>query len=336
MHPQWREFLENSAPITDGPLPIDQNIRVDLSQLGIIEVKGGESDQFLQGQLTSNIRQLTPTTGQLSSYCSPKGRMLALMRLFKRDDSTFMLLPDEILEPTLKRLNMFVMRAQVELANVGERWVWFGISGPDATAALAQHLDTPRQEGDAVISQDDVTILSLSAYQQRFIIFSSAEKAEAIWASLDNTFSTAAHTQWDLLDIHVGLPKIEAATTELFIPQMVNLDILNGVNFKKGCYTGQEVIARMHYLGKLKRRMYRAHVETDDQPRPGDEIASPQSSSGQGAGKIVTAAPAPEGGYELLIVAEIEAAESGQLHLKERSDKILAIKTLPYLVEPVV
>lgn len=333
MHPQWKQFLAGSGSVADSPLANDQNIRVDLSHLGIIEAKGDDCDDFLQGQLTNDIRLLTPSMGQLSSYCSPKGRMLALMRMFKRDDSTFMLLPTEILDPTLKRLSMFVMRAQVELADVSEQWVCFGVSGPDAAAALGKHVSSLPQEGGDVVSQGDTTILSLTSYQQRFIVMSSVDKAEDIWNSLNDSFTTAGQSQWDLLDIYAGLPKIEAATVEAFVPQMVNLHTLNGVNFKKGCYTGQEIVARMQYLGKLKRRMYRAHVDTNDVPRPGDEIESPQSSSGQGAGKIVSAAPTATGGYELLIVAEIEVAENDQLHLKNRDDAILKIEELPYSVE---
>lgn len=337
MHPQWQQFLSNNQPATDTPIAVDQNILVDLSHLGIIEIKGEDSEDFLQGQLTNDIRLLTPKMGQLSSYCSPKGRMLALMRMFKRDDdSTFMLLPEETLEATLKRLTMFVMRSQVELTNVSDQWVCIGISGPDAATALAAHIPSLPEAGGDVVSHDDMSLLSLTSYQQRYILFTSVEKAEKIWAALSTNFTIAPKSQWELLDIHAGLPHIEAATVEAFVPQMVNLQILNGVNFKKGCYTGQEVVARMQYLGKLKRRMFRAHVDSVTAPKAGDEIDSPQSTSGQGAGKIVTASPSPDGGYELLIVSEIESAENGTLHLKENESATLTIGQLPYSVEQTV
>jgi len=333
MHPQWQQFLSNNRPTTDSPLSVNENILVDLSHLGIIEAKGEDCDDFLQGQLTNDIRLLTPEMGQLSSYCSPKGRMLTLMRIFKRDDSIFMLLSRETLEATLKRLTMFVMRSQVELSDASEQWVCFGVSGADAATALSEHFPTLPEEGSDVVTHNETTLLSLTSYQQRYILFTTAEKAQEIWSALSGNFTVTPKSQWDLLDIHAGLPNVDAATVEAFVPQMVNLQILNGVNFKKGCYTGQEVVARMQYLGKLKRRMYRAYVETADVPATGDEIESPLSSSGQGAGRIVTAAPSPDGGYELLLVAETESAEKGTLHLKGNKDALLTIVELPYSME---
>ena len=333
MHPQWKQFLSDNGSATDSPLATDEDILVDLSHLSIVEAKGEDCDDFLQGQLTNDIRLLTPEMGQLSSYCSPKGRMLALMRMFKRDDSTFMLLPGEILEPTLKRLTMFVMRSKVSMIDVSDDWVCFGISGANAEAALQEHIDQLPGAGSDVTSQNDTTVLSLTSLQSRYIVVTSAERAQEIWRSLSPRFTVSSRSQWDLLDIEMGLPNIVTATVEAFVPQMVNLHTLNGVNFKKGCYTGQEVIARMQYLGKLKRRMYHAHVETEGVPLAGDEIESPQSSSGQGAGRIVTAAPGPDGGYELLIVAEIESAEGGTLHLKDDKNATLSIIELPYSVE---
>jgi len=333
MHPQWKQFLSDNSVATNSPLATNENILVDLSHLSIIEAKGEDCDDFLQGQLTNDIRLLTPAMGQLSSYCSPKGRMLALMRMFKSGDSTFMLLPSEILEATLKRLTMFVMRSKVSMTDVSDQWVCFGISGANAKSALQQHISPLPEAGSDVTSQNGTTVLSLSSHQPRYIVITSADRAQEIWRSLSTQFTISSKSQWDLLDIEVGLPNIVAATIEAFVPQMVNLHTLNGVNFKKGCYTGQEVIARMQYLGKLKRRMYHAHVETDGAPMAGDEIESPQSSSGQGAGRIVTAAPGADGGYELLIVAEIESAESGTLHLKGDENAILTIIDLPYSVE---
>ena len=336
MHPQWQQFISNNHPASDGVLSVDENILVDLSHLGIIEAKGADCHDFLQGQLTNDIRLLTAEAGQLSSYCSPKGRMLALMRMFKRDESIFMLLPHETLEATLKRLTMFVMRSQVTLSDVSSQWVCFGVSGPNAMTALANYVPSMPEGNSAVLSYEDISLLSLTSYQQRYIVFTTAEKAQEIWESLSNTFTVAAKAQWELLDIYAGLPNIELSTVEAFVPQMVNLQILNGVNFKKGCYTGQEVVARMQYLGKLKRRMYHAHVETDDVPKAGETLESPQSSSGQGAGRIVSAAPSPEGGYELLIVTEIESAENGTLHLTGNEDASISIAELPYSMESTV
>ena len=117
---------------------------------------------------------------------------------------------------------------------------------------------------------------------------------------------------------------------EAFVPQMANLQAVQGVSFTKGCYTGQEIVARMQYLGKLKRRMYRVRVDSPQAPRPGDELFSPHSASGQGTGKVVSAAPAPEGGYEALVVIEIAAADSGEVHLGAPDGPVLTFLDLPY------
>ncbi len=138
---------------------------------------------------------------------------------------------------------------------------------------------------------------------------------------------------WALLDVRAGIPTVYPETVEAFVPQMTNMQLVDGVSFTKGCYTGQEIVARMQYLGKLKRRMYLAHVDTAEPPKAGDPLFSPQNASGQGAGRVVDARPAPEGGYDLLAVAEIESAENGELHLVGDRGPLLQLQELPYSLD---
>ena len=136
-----------------------------------------------------------------------------------------------------------------------------------------------------------------------------------------------------MLDILAGTPTIYPQTSEAFVPQMANMQIINGVNFRKGCYTGQEIVARMQYLGKLKRRMYRIHIEGIQPVRPGDALHSPNSSSGQGTGSIVSAQPDPNGGYMALAVIDIHDAEAGKLQLHDATGPVISLMDLPYTVE---
>jgi tRNA-modifying protein YgfZ len=347
MNNEWQQFLaEQGARFDDSKGIVDfgdrqaelaaassDDILCDLSHFGLIRASGEESSTFLQGQFSNDVRQVTSDHHQLSSYCSPKGRMLALFRLFQRDEAYYLSLPQALLEPTLKRLRMFVLMSKVSLEDAGEQLVRFGLSGPNAEYLLQQHFTPLPAGGDAVLTRERITLLRLPGPQPRFELHGPLPEMKALWQSLSGRVRKGGADCWELLDIQAGLPAVYPETTEAFVPQMVNLQLVNGVSFKKGCYTGQEIVARMQYLGKLKRRMYRARVDTATRPNPGDELTSPHSASGQGAGKVVRAAPSAEGGYELLCVIEIVAAESGELHLADGAATELQLLPLPYPFE---
>jgi folate-binding protein YgfZ len=153
---------------------------------------------------------------------------------------------------------------------------------------------------------------------------------QALWKALDSNVTFTGAEPWRLLDILAGIPTIYPETVEAFVPQMINLDVLDGISFQKGCYTGQEVVARTHYLGKLKRRMVLARVDGDDPPRPGDALFSPQADASQSAGRLVDVAKHPDGGYAVLAVALIERTEQGVLQLGDASGPVLKLERLPY------
>jgi len=307
------------------------DVLCDLSHFAVIRATGEDSSSFLQGQLSNDVRQVSDTQHQLSSYCSPKGRMLALFRLFQHGDAFFLRLPQSVLEPTLKRLKMFVLMSKVTLEDASDEVIRFGLSGPQATALLQAQLDSAvPAEIDHAIEHNGISILRVAGPFPRYELYGSLEPMLALWQTLAKQARPVGAECWTLLDIHAGLPNVYPQTVEAFVPQMVNLQQINGVSFKKGCYTGQEVVARMQYLGKLKRRMYLAHAQTDTSPQPGDELTSPQSASGQGAGKVVSAAASPQGGYDLLCVIEIAAADAAEVYLGEGTNTRLTLQNPPY------
>ncbi len=346
MTESWRDFLQTTGAVLEDGVPVHfgdaaketelaagGNIVADLSLLGLIAVRGTEAASLLQGQVTSDTREISTERSQLSAMCNPKGRMLASFRILKRDDAYYLLLPRTMLQIVLKRLRLFVLRADASLEDVSSKLVVMGFQGV-ATATKAEQLlgKLPRM-ADQVAQVRDFSIIRLLGVPDRFLIIAPAQDAKALWNALREVAAPVAGSAWALTDILAGVATIHPETAEAFIPQMVNYQAVGGVSFTKGCYTGQEVVARTQYLGKLKRRMYRARVYSDRAPAAGDELFAPNCDSGQGAGRVVSVQPHPEGGYELLAVIRIESADEDTVHLQHIEGPALELESLPYSLE---
>lgn len=328
MNQEWsryKEQLQQSSP------PLQAHCALsDLADRGLIRVSGEDAREFLQGQLTNDINGVTPERGQLSAYCTPKGRMLALFHILQQGDALLLELPRERLEPVLKRLQMFVLRADVKLEDVSDELVVTGLSGECCAGLLPDLPDAPF----ATTTFDRLTLMRLPGEAPRCQLLGPAEASIAFWERHRQRVQPVNGDFWPLLDIRAGLPQVYDATAEAFVPQMCNLDLLGAISFSKGCYTGQEVVARMKYLGQLKRRMFRAHIATDRCPAPGDLLFSPSSRSAQGAGKVVDARPSPQGGCEALVVVELSSFEAGDLKLGDENGAPLELHEPPYGLTP--
>jgi folate-binding protein YgfZ len=346
MNEAWKTFLQKQGAVLDGERvqhfgqPAEErraaaqsNVLADLSDSSLVRARGGDTQNFLNGQLSNDVRRLDATHSQLAAWCSPKGRMLAIFRLCRRGDDTLLQLPSSLLEPILKRLRMFVLRAKVTLEDTGAELVSFGLSGPDAEKLLRDAAGFAPGEVDGSETRDEITLIKLAGPHPRFEIIAGTETAIKLWSELKTKATPVAPPVWAWLDIMAGIPVVHPETSEAFVPQMANLEIVGGVNFKKGCYPGQEIVARMQYLGKLKQRMYRAHVASDAAPRPGDSIFAPDF-PGQSAGTVVAAQPAPDGGFDLLAVIQISSADAGVLHLGSEAGPQLSLQNLPYSFPP--
>jgi folate-binding protein YgfZ len=302
----------------------------ELTHLGVLQATGADTSGFLQGQLTNDIRDLDNGTSQLGAYCSHKGRMIAIMRLLKQGDNILMLLPPERIEPVSTRLRMFVLMSKVELANISDTSRTIGLTGEAAATLLG---DEAPAEIDAVTCADDgVCIIRIASGNDvpRFMLTGSNSALDNRISQFgDDVVEKGELNEWLLQDIRAGLPMVFEQTVEAFVPQMANMHLVNGVSFTKGCYTGQEVVARMQYLGSLKRRMYRVAIDADC-PAPGTGLHAPGSKSAQGAGKVMLAAATPEGNCEALIVTEIASADEGSVHLVDDNGPLLHFLDLPY------
>ena len=345
MNTDWQKLLEQQGAELDGDKVISfgnsdaerqatasGNVLADLSHYGLIEAVGEEARDFLQNQFSNDMRLVGPAQSQISAYCSPKGRMLAAFRIFQQGEKFYLRLPRSILEPTLKRLRMFIMRSKVTLEDASDTLARFGLAGPEAAQQLSNILDNIPTESNSVAENPGLSVIRLPDPTPRFEIHGEPEAVMTLWRRLARQARPVGADCWTWLDIQAGIPEVLPDTVEAFVPQMVNLEALDGISYKKGCYPGQEVVARMHYLGKLKRRMYRAHVSSDAIPSAGDNLYSPKETE-QSVGKIVEAQPNPEGGVDLLAVIQIASAETANIHLgtSEETPR-LDFQDLPYTV----
>ncbi len=270
-----------------------------LDPLGLIEVTGADAGSFLQGQLSNDLRELGPSRAQLSSFNSPKGRMLAVLHLFRGTDSIFLELHRSVLEATLKRLRLFVLRSKVNLEDASIRRGVLGLAGPDAAARLKEiGLPAPLAALDLAWA-GEVAIIRRQGECPRYTLCAPFERLTELSGALAGKAATVDGNAWKLLDIEAGIPTVYPATSDHFVPQMCNLDALGGISFNKGCYTGQEIVARVHYRGAVKRRM--SLIRTDGElPVPGSRIALPGSAN---SGEVVDAACHPDGHNAVLVVA---------------------------------
>lgn len=305
----------------------------DLGHYGLIAAHGREAGTFLQSQLSNDVSLVSQDTSQLNAYCNPKGRILGLLRLFRIDDTYYLRLPADTLDAVLQRLRMYVLRAAVTLEDASENLIGIGVSGESAEQELRDAIGTVPVEDGGVVHQGELTVLRVPGVHPRFEVYATSLPAAAgLWDSLNVRGAPIGLAAWRLTEIQAGLPSIVAETAELFVPQMLNLQLVGGLSFEKGCYPGQEIVARMQYLGTLKRRMYLGRIDSDKQPRPGDELFVADDAT-QAAGRIVDAQPHPDGGYAALAVILIRAAEAGDLHLGAGDGPPCRLGELPYPFE---
>ncbi len=343
MNKDWKAFLSEQGGVFDeGVLKsfarndaypdLTQTYLCDLSELGLIKASGEDAQNFLHGQLTNDLNLVTASNSQLSSYCNPKGRILSIFRVFKQDDDYFLLMRRDVIEPVLKKLTMFKLMAKVELTDVSDELVLFGIAGPNSNALLKENNLPVPDEIDQSIQESEATIIRTPSESSRLLFISNPKKAATIWKSLSDKLTQSTSNVWNLHDIRSGVAQVTVETSEAFIPQMVNLELIGGVNFQKGCYPGQEIVARTHYLGKPNRRMYRISIETSTSPLPGTNIFSVKDGE-QPVGKIVSAQNSSNENCDALAVLRTEKENDDELHLETLIGPKVTTLKLPYSLE---
>jgi folate-binding protein YgfZ len=309
------------APVLDAPAA------VRLTDWGVIRARGEDAATFLHGQLTQDTQTLAAGQARLAGYCSPKGRLLASFVVWRAaPDEILLACSADLLAPTLKRLSMFVLRAKCKLTDASSEIALWGVmiprnatgmpgavSGIDVPAAL---LETRLGDGHAAIRLADAGGCA------RVLWAGPAEAAPAL--------APAPKAAWDWLEVQSAVPRIVARTSDAFVPQMINLELVGGVNFQKGCYPGQEIVARSQYRGTVKRRMFLA--EGDTAAEAGAEVFAAGDPS-QPAGQVVLAATLEAAGgtrHAALVEAKRAEADSGELRLGRADGPALRLLPLPY------
>lgn len=301
----------------------------NITQLSLLRFEGADAQSFLQGQLTNNVAALDDTRSQYAGYCTPKGRLLAAFLMWRRDDAYWMMLPRDLCAPLRKRLSIYILRAKVKAIDVTPQHVLFGISNEGAANAIAALGIAVPAAAHAVAHAPGVTVIKLPI--DRYLIVADTSQAGAIQARFAADAPATAQTLWSALDIAAGIPSIVAATQDQFVPQTVNFDRIGALSFDKGCYPGQEIVARTHYLGRVKQRMVRAQLQADQTPAPGDKVYS-EAFGEQACGMIVSVVSTQPGHHELLAVLQISSMNR-DIRWQARDGPRLQLAPLPYAIE---
>ncbi len=340
MNTLWTDFLSREGAVLEGTAlrfdtpdaevraAADATVAVPLVHLGLIRSSGEDSAGFLHNLFSNDVNKLGADAVQWNSFNSPKGRMLASFLLWREAGGHLLAVSADIQPALLKKLSMYVLRSKVKLTDGDADTVLVGVSGADASGVLGR-AGLPLPAGPMRQAEAGGTrCLQLAAHQ--FVLAVPVEAAAPCYGALVAAGALRAGTAaWELAMIRAGLPLVTAATQEEFVAQMLNYEVIGGVSFQKGCYPGQEIVARTQYLGKLKKRMYRVHLDTDTAPVPGTDLFTPEFGD-QSAGKLVNVVPAPEGGYEALAVMQVSSAAAGEVHVGRPEGPPLAFLDLPY------
>jgi folate-binding protein YgfZ len=300
------------------PMQTTPNGLAPLTHLGVIAVQGDEAAKFLHSQLTQDFLLMAPDQGRLAAFCSAKGRMQAsFFGLRWTDGQVLLVCPRDVLAQTLKRLSMFVLRTKAKLRDASDELQLLGAIGPSAAELLGGE-SAPWHLASAA---GGVAMALYPADQQpRALLVLAASTALPALPAL-------TPAQWLLSEVRSGVVLVSQPLFEAFVPQMLNYESVGGVSFKKGCYPGQEIVARSQFRGTLKRRAYLVH--TDAEPVAGQEVFG-SADAEQACGTVVQAAAHPGGGFDAVVSMQIAAAEAGGLRLGSATGPALALQPLPY------
>ncbi len=319
----------NAAELAEGFVAV-------IGDQGLIAVGGDDAATFLHGQLTNDVAHLGAAEARLAGYCTPKGRLQASFLMWRTGATIFLQLPRELQAALQKRLSMFVMRSKATLSDASgdsATQVQLGFGGARAQAVLEHLFGAVPAAPYGKLDHELGTLIRLAdAFGgPRFEWIASSETAQAVWPTLTGQLTQAGGDAWRLSEIHAGVPQVTIKTQEQFVPQMVNFEILGGVNFKKGCYPGQEIVARSQYLGKLKRRTVLAVIDGAE-AAAGDEVFA-VADPDQPCGMVVNAAPNGNGGVDALVEIKLAALEDGEVRLGSAGGALLRFQPMPYSLD---
>ncbi|HEY8218913.1 MAG TPA: folate-binding protein, partial [Methylobacter sp.] len=318
MNLNWKNFLISKNAVFDN----DDNLVFPSSEhdsdkliypvtyLGVLTVSGVDAAKFLQGQITCNINDITAIKSSLGAMCNPKGRVITTFLLIKNGDDFLMVLPKELLAAVKKRLQMYVLRSKLTLTDSSDKLCLIGLCDQaQQSGGVAEQRFATSNQGNIVVD-----------FQNRSLVVAEANNAQALWEEqVKLGFQPEGSAQWRYLDLLSGIPWLTVETSEEFIPQMLNLDKLGGISLTKGCYTGQEIVARTHYLGKAKREMFLAECDVLSPPGPNTAIIDDSTGAEQSLGKVLYAQKKQDACKMLVVLQNDVDADAYNLKLKNHN-----------------
>lgn len=299
----------------------------DLSHFSLIEISGKDAFSFLHAQITADLVDLKQRGWLFSAWCLPNGRVICTFIVYASGNSLFLMLPSMMKDKIIKRLSMFVLRSAVTLTDRSEEYVLIGLRGAGIDDLAGRHITSPVIQGR--LTQTELfSLLRLPDAVPRRILIGKIEGLPELLNDITGNCTPGERAQWSLLDIEAGLPWIINATSESFLPQMLNLEEMQGLSYGKGCYPGQEIVARLHYRGQVKKRLYLGKGDAEILPGPGDKLED--RAGGILSGDVIDAERHPDGGFRLLAVVETDYADSTALRIQGLQDVSVQLQPIPY------
>jgi len=325
-HAELERFLIKNGPVV-----------TSLTHQALIKVSGSEAFSFLQAQLTSDIEKISDNQAQFSAYCDPQGQVLANFLVFKYQDDFYLNFDASLAESILKRLTMFVLRSDVKLEAVSNELIQVGFAGEFGDLDVQRRLSTKVKEvfeaGHVTIEgMEDILVIKVPGPYHKYALFGPAEQMIEAWKKIRDNSDVTNNYDWNLLNIAAGVPEITNATTGKFIAQFFNLDKFDAINFQKGCFPGQEIIARVHYRGKVTKRMLRLHIDEALNLLPGETITLKDEGDKTHKLTVISANPDIFNGTLCLAIGTLKSLESVEGDLTTESGQAAVIEPLPYSI----
>lgn len=298
-----------------------------LPQESLLHFTGPDAAAFLQGQTTCDTRKLDGSTALPGAYCTPQGRVICDFLLATLGaDHLSLRMRGEILERAAATFGKYIVFSRAKLEAARDDWAVAGCWGADAAAVLSEHCGALPEGRYGATGAEGLLLVQLDDEGARFECYLNRAARGDLVDALAAAMRRGNPSRWQLMEIAAGCARVEAATVERFVPQMLNYDLTGHISFNKGCYTGQEVVARLHYRGKPKRRMYLARLPAGSEASAGDEVYAPGNN--QSVGNVVNSADDGTGAVAL-VVATDAGVEQG-LHLHAPGGALLKVEPLPY------
>ncbi len=334
MNREWRTLLQRSSRFTrfadlgdvselQGP---DRCWLFDLSHLAIIKVSGPDALSFLNGQFSNDVTAIAASGCQLNAWCNPRGQVISFFILANISGDFFMLLPEDLTAVVSPRLAMFKLRANVKIEEAGNDYVLSGAADMETVNALhtGGGIDCP--PGGVIVHENRV-IIGLPEHSGRVMILSDFADMRSVIENREVLVSFTDDLSWQYLDIKQGLPRVGTRTSEQFLPQMLNLDLLSAINLNKGCFPGQEVIARLHYRGTVKRRLMPASVAAD--ANVGDTLC--YDGNDRSIGTVLSCIRDSGEKTIMLVVMELDRPDADRICLSNKPDRSVILHPSPGL-----